>query len=355
MQKYILKQLTAFLFLLPLTALAQTDTTYTFRFMAQGDMFLALYGENSAELARLAEFINQNRTAIAQGRISLYVDGSCNSMPTAGKNLAVARKRSNRVKSELILHQGLKEEYFVTHNHTDRGNFVTIRVPIPVVQTLPATDSHDTENEPNKAERLDESGDFSTSSADKAQQSEASSLPEDRKEVNQYRPEPARRSPGGFSLRANVLHWVTLTPDVGLEWRISGPFAILLNGSWTSWSWDNANRRYALWKVAPEVRYYVGKNTRAYLGLMYHIGQFNYKPGHHTGRQGDYQGGGITGGYRMKLTPSLDLDFHAGFGYTRAEYDRYNVADGVRMLQGSKTKSYWGINQLGISLVWLLN
>lgn len=41
MQKYILKPITAFLFLLPLTALAQTNTTYIFRFMAQGDMFLA--------------------------------------------------------------------------------------------------------------------------------------------------------------------------------------------------------------------------------------------------------------------------------------------------------------------------
>ena len=61
-----------------------------------------------------------------------------------------------------------------------------------------------------------------------------------------------------FSLRANLLRWATLTSDLGIEWRINRNVGILANGSWTSWSWDNKNRRYALWKVSPEVRYYKG-------------------------------------------------------------------------------------------------
>lgn len=84
---------------------------------------------------------------------------------------------------------------------------------------------------------------------------------------------------------------------------------------------------------------------------MYHFGGFNYKPGD-TGRQGDYQGGGITGGWRLPLNRSLSLDFHAALGYTYADYDKYNVADGVRVRQCSDSKNYWGINQLGVTLLW---
>lgn len=75
-----------------------------------------------------------------------------------------------------------------------------------------------------------------------------------------------------FSLRANLLRWATLTPDVGLEWRVNGLWGILVNGSWTSWSWDGKDRRYALWEVSPEVRHYMGREKRGYIGAMYKAG-----------------------------------------------------------------------------------
>lgn len=125
----------------------------------------------------------------------------------------------------------------------------------------------------------------------------------------------------------------------------------MVGGSWTSWSWDDENRRYAMWKLSPEVRYYIGREKRGYLGAMYHIGEFNYKFDE-TGRQGDYQGGAITGGYQLPLNRSLSLDFHAGVGYTRADYDKYKIIEGTKVRQGSDTKNYWGVNQLGVTLVW---
>ena len=57
-----------------------------------------------------------------------------------------------------------------------------------------------------------------------------------------------------LSLRANLLRWATLTPDLGVEWRICPSWGIAVNSSWTSWSWNDKDRRYALWEVAPEVR-----------------------------------------------------------------------------------------------------
>ena len=45
---------------------------------------------------------------------------------------------------------------------------------------------------------------------------------------------------------------------------------------------------------------------RGYLGVMYHAGEFNYKLGD-TGKQGDLMGGGLTGGYLLKLNRTLSL------------------------------------------------
>ena len=82
-------------------------------------------------------------------------------------------------------------------------------------------------------------------------------------------------TPAGYhlSLRANLLRWATLTPDVGVEWRICPSWGILVNGSWTSWTWSDKDRRYALWEVAPEVRYYMGEKKAWYVGAMFKAGQ----------------------------------------------------------------------------------
>ena len=72
-------------------------------------------------------------------------------------------------------------------------------------------------------------------------------------------------------------------------------------------------------------------------------------------KAGDYQGGGITGGYRLPLTRHWAFDFHAAAGYTRAEYDEYTRIGTVNVLRnksGKLVKDYWGINQLGVSLLY---
>ena len=83
-----------------------------------------------------------------------------------------------------------------------------------------------------------------------------------------------------LSVRANLLRWATLTPDAGVEWRVSPSVGLLVNGSWSSWeswTWRDGNSRYALWEVMPEVRWYLGEKKAWYVGAMFKAGQFNYK------------------------------------------------------------------------------
>ena len=181
-----------------------------------------------------------------------------------------------------------------------------------------------------------------------------------------------------LSLRANLLRWATLTPDLGLEWRICPSLGIAVNGSWTSWTWSGKDRRYALWEVAPEVRYYMGEKKAWYLGAMFKAGQFNYKLRYYmgekkawylgamfkagqfnyklseTGKQGDLMGGGITAGYQLRLNKALNLDFNLGLGYLNADYEKYEVIDGVRVRRGNGTKDWLGPINAGVTLVWKL-
>ena len=156
-----------------------------------------------------------------------------------------------------------------------------------------------------------------------------------------------------FSVRANLLRWATLTPDLGLEWRVHKGWSLLVNGSWTSWSWDGKGSRYALWEVSPEVRYYIGKEKRGYIGAMYKAGSFNYKLSH-IGKQGDLMGGGLTGGYVLRLNNALSVDFSLGAGCIHADYEKYEVIDGVRVRRGKESKNWWGPTSLGVSFVWTI-
>lgn len=346
----------------PIIAQQKADTTYTFRFVPQKDMFYVPWNGNDTELARLLECIENNKTTILDGKLPLLVDGYCNSLGSEAENLATAKIRANRVKSELIIRAEIKEENFITRNHATEGDFVTVRLTVPVKETA-VTDADAEARRKAEAERLaaekraeqerlaeeQRKAEEARLAAEKAeaekaaQQNTLADTPSETKTPTDYH----------FSLRANLLRWTTLTPDLGLEWRICPSWGIAVSGSWTSWSWSDKDRRYALWEVAPEVRYYMGEKKAWYLGAMFKAGQFNYKLSE-TGKQGDLMGGGITAGYHLRLNKALDLDFNLGLGYLNADFEKYEVIDDVRVRRGNETKDWWGPINAGVTLVWKL-
>lgn len=358
--------LTLFLWLMtvtfPVIAQQKTDTTYTFRFVPQKDMFYVPWNGNDTELARLLECIENSKATIFDGKLPLLVDGYCNSLGGEAENLATAKIRANRVKSELITRAKIKEENFITHNHATEGDFVTVRLTVPVKETA-VTDAEAEARRKAEAERLEtekraeqerlaeeqRKAEEARLAAEKAeaektaQQNTLADTPSETKITNDHH----------LSLRANLLRWATLTPDLGLEWRICPSFGIAVNGSWTSWTWSDKDRRYALWEVAPEIRYYMGEKKAWYLGAMFKAGQFNYKISE-TGKQGDLMGGGITTGYQLRLNKALTLDFNLGLGYLNADFEKYEVIDGVRVRCGNETKNWCGPINAGVTLVWKL-
>ena len=206
----------------PAFAQQKADTTYTFRFVPQKDMFYVPWNGNDTELARLLECIENNKTTILDGKLPLLVDGYCNSLGSEAENLATAKIRANRVKSELIIRAEIKEENFITRNHATEGDFVTVRLTVPVKGTA-ATDAEarrKAETERLEAEKRAEQerlaeeqrkAEEARLAAEKAeaekaaQQNTLADTPSETKITNDYH----------LSLRANLLRWATLTPDLG--------------------------------------------------------------------------------------------------------------------------------------------
>lgn len=368
--------LTLFLWLMtatiPVIAQQKADTTYTFRFVPQKDIFYVPWNGNDTELARLLGCIENYKATILDGKLPLLVDGYCNSLGSEARNLATAKIRANRVKSELITRAKIKEENFITHNHATGGDFVIVRLTIPAKETA-AMDAEAEARRRAEAERLEtETRAEQERRAEQQRKAEEAQLAAEptvagRRERQKAEAEKAAQQNAlagtlsdpkittnyHLSLRANLLRWATLTPDLGLEWRICPSCGIAVNGSWTSWTWSDKDRRYALWEVAPEIRYYMGEKKAWYLGAMFKAGQFNYKISE-TGKQGDLMGGGITTGYQLRLNKALTLDFNLGLGYLNADFEKYEVIDGVRVRCGNETKNWCGPINAGVTLVWKL-
>lgn len=385
--------ITALLFIWELPVIAQqpTDTTYIFRFVPNDDMFYVPWNGNDRSLHQLLNILEKNKKQLQAGQMYISVSSYAASANDILTSERMAYIRNNRIKSELITQGGLTEQMFVTdraipssYGKEKLRNVVVVTFPASVekvaeiagIEAARRVEIYNKERagkaererlaieqaarEKAEAERLakEQAEREHLAAQEKARkQAETERLAAEREEKERAETErlaaeaAAKAKAHSLSLRANLLRWVTLAPDLGVEWRLNRHVGILVNGSYTSWTWNSNDRRYALWEIAPEARYYIGKEKRGYIGAIYKAGSFNYKLSE-IGKQGNLMGGGLTGGYQLKLNKALNLDFALALGCLHADYDKYIVIDGIRVRQGKETKNWWGPISAGVTLVW---
>ncbi len=370
------------------------DSTRLFRFVPGDDMFYVPWNGNGEALDALLDSLRPYAPQLEAGQMYLCVSSYA---PTGNDSIPSGRMgylRNSRVKSAFITMGGLTEEMFVTDRVFSSPyevggkalrDVVTVMWPASIEKiaaiagaeaaarveaynrglSQPETVTTPEQPEADTAVQTEPQAEpISPMETEETAQTETVTLPETVAEIAAAEMEPQQTeipadSPAGtetptsyhLSLRANLLRWATLTPDLGLEWRICPSWGILVNGSWTSWTWSDKDRRYALWEVMPEVRWYLGGQKAWYLGAMFKAGQFNYKLSD-TGKQGDLMGGGITGGYQLRLGNALSLDFGLALGYLHVDMEKYAVISDVRVRRGNETKDWWGPINAGVTLVW---
>ncbi len=154
-----------------------------------------------------------------------------------------------------------------------------------------------------------------------------------------------------FSLKANLLKWLTLTPDIGLEWKYDR-FSLSVNAGTTFGVLQFSDDMiWGQWYVKPQFKVYIGPRHRWYVGAGYNYGESNYKFSE-TGRQGIHQTASILAGYKLPITNSLSLDFNIGAGYINWDFEDYICEQGKFISTVSGVKEAINITDLGVTLVW---
>lgn len=351
----------------------------TFQFVPGNDMFYIPWSGNDAELERLYALVDEYRTEIAAGRMPVYVDGYCASLPTPKENLKTAFVRASRVKSELITQKALKEADFITanyarayHNNKDMV-VVTLRIPAtkePDAARLERERREQAEREgaaQAERKRIERERAQAEAEAERAEREKAAAKQLAREQAERAEQErlaaeqavPAK--PYCVAVRTNVLYDAMLLPTLGIEWRINSNVGIKLDGS-LSWWGGSSDKVQKMWLLNPEVRWYLLRDKRFYVGASGNYGQYNiYKypigsiVSKDTGYQGSMWNAGVTVGYQLYLSRCFSVDFNLGLGYTRFDYDTFGITDGVRVYkERDRTKNFWGPTQAGISLVWTI-
>lgn len=339
------------------------DKVAIFRFLPGEEMF-SLKG-NETELERLYMLVDKHRAEITAGRMPVYVDGYCASLPTAKENLNTAFARANRVKSELITQKGLKEADFITANYARAYHnskdvvVVTLRIPTKAVVKSQSAKVEEKREEPKHKQTL--------VSVEQKEKSVFEKQSDSIMDVRQYSTTSMERLSVEsnqlyrFAVRTNVLYDAFLLPTLGVEWRVNRDLSVKLDGS-LSWWGGNHGKVQKMWLVSPEVHWYLLAKKRFYAGVSGSYGEYNlYKymlgsiVSKDTGYQGKLWNAGLTVGYQLYLSRDFSIDFNLGLGYTRSEYDSFGMTDGVRLYkERNRAKNLWGPTQAGISLVWTL-
>lgn len=157
-----------------------------------------------------------------------------------------------------------------------------------------------------------------------------------------------------FDVCSNLLYDVLLIPNAGMEVVINKRFGISVNSGWTHINWDNGNKCYRLWFIAPEIRLFFSKNEKIYVGAMFQAGQFNMKFSD-AGYQGDLISAGITAGYIINLSSKLKVDVGIGLGYNKVQYDSYiHANDKDYKKEIGLQEVIWGLTKAGFTLKWKL-
>ena len=157
-----------------------------------------------------------------------------------------------------------------------------------------------------------------------------------------------------LNLRANLLYFATGIINVGAEYRYEDSrLGYLVNGGYSTFANTSWNKNMGGWFISPEVRYYFCEKQTWFAGVQFLAGGYNYKMSD-IGYQGTVLGGGVTGGYKLTLNDTFDMDFSMGLGYGSFAYDSYkhNEKNTNTCIEQALRKNSIIPIQLGVSLIW---
>ncbi|WP_234347526.1 DUF3575 domain-containing protein [Parabacteroides bouchesdurhonensis] len=165
------------------------------------------------------------------------------------------------------------------------------------------------------------------------------------------------QSPGRYlGVKTNLAAWAGTIMNVAVDVQVGRHWSVELPVLWCPW-YISDNHAIKTFTIQPEARYWLRRpGAGHFFGVHAHVGWFNVR-----WNRDRYQdagrpllGAGISYGYLLPFNEHWAGEFTLGAGYANLRYDTfYNRNNGARI--DTRTKNYWGITRVGISVVYRFN
>lgn len=153
------------------------------------------------------------------------------------------------------------------------------------------------------------------------------------------------------ALKTNALFWGVLTPNAGVEVKLSSRFTTDFQAAYNPWEFKSG-KKMKFWLAQPELRYWFCEAFEGhFVGVHLHGAQFYAVPKDKV-YDGYLAGGGFTYGYNWILSPHWNLEALVGVGYARLWYKEYPDMPCMKCYE-NKTRNYVGPTKIALSVSYL--
>ena len=351
--------------------------TFVFHYPPCIQMFKADYKSNRQTL----QLLKKRLQTFSKGKDTLYVNGYSGECENDSRNQRTAFHRCINLKGYLINYYGLRERDFKTvntpHNHPDLGDIVVIsysslpplkQMEEDVSKSLPAEKEQKTEEitpvvmeketEPVREEQEIKEEIQQVEQQVTPVQQEVKSEPErtDKPMQTDESVSVPQTSSRYVAVKTNLAAWAGTIMNLAADVQVSEHFSVELPVLWCPW---HVSSKHAVktFTIQPEGRYWLARPGKGhFFGVHAHIGWFNVKwnRDRYQDTSRPLLGAGISYGYLLPLGEHWAGEFTLGAGYANLKYNTYyNIGNGARI--DTRTKNYWGITRVGISVVYRFN
>ncbi len=154
-----------------------------------------------------------------------------------------------------------------------------------------------------------------------------------------------------IAIKTNGLYWLTLSPNIGGEFRLSRHYSLDLSVAGNFMSSDSY--RLNFFQVAPELRYWFSRPmSRHYIGLTSFAGNYNFNFNHQK-YTGDAVAAGLTYGFDWVISRRWNIETSLGIGLLK--YRCFDYPEGsIRPESPNKDKTMFAPIKAGVSISYLL-
>lgn len=338
--------------------LSDLPDTIVFRFAPERRMFWADYKGNATAIDSFTRSVRQHKAAIEAGDVKVRVLGFCSSFGTRKERLAVAKNRSNQVKSYFIVHEGLKEEHFRTTNSARQWREMTDVIAVAYLYPSGAAAAQPAEEPAGEDEEMMRpeqpvAPDPAEEPAAAVGTTSAEPSPSVYEALQGCMIDPVVPR-HRWAVKTNVAYLAATVANIGVEYSFGKRYSIDIPVIYSPYTVAR-DYRIRFLAVQPEFRCWLKTPMKGhFFGLHLNIGAFNISVDDKNRYQSPdgFYGAGLSYGYALPFARRWAAEFTVGAGYVYTKYDTYyNIPDGARFETGTPY-NYWGLTKAGVSLVY---